>query len=113
MPCRDYDPGTDYSSAIAKIPSKKEVELKDKLDLATRVACDLSTGFAEYFSDQEDTWIEEIEALKSLAKQQYISNESCDWFIKHRIDEQAHRDELKKSALAKLTDEEKEALGIR
>lgn len=101
MPCR-YD---DYD-----YPAKGMVN-REALDHVTRMACNLAKVLEDVVQDHEDyNWNED--ALSWVRKEQYIDQETYDWVINHRKADEERKQKLREVALKKLTDEEKEALGL-
>lgn len=100
MPCRDY--GSDDWA-----PSSDEVrKLKERADKLARIACKAMTAL-------EENGIEDFLLLKD--------DEVREWWQKHkeadrkeqaRIAEIERRERVKAEALARLSDEEKELLGL-
>lgn len=107
MPCRD-DYGPTPSVVYRDDPdTKKLVETqKQKIDLLTRLLCFVMTNG------------EELDLLSSLADARKTVahgdayNELVAWWKAHRLEDERERKRLRKAALAKLTPEEKEALGL-
>ena len=100
MPCYDGG-GPSYSDNSAELR-----QMKARIDLLARVACRALT-------ELEDNGIADMLLLRD--------DETREFWIKHKAFDRARKaeeaeklrlEELKKAALAKLTDEEKAALGI-
>lgn len=102
MPCQSYDSRwDDYDSNSDKIR-----ELKKQADMLARIAC-------KALQELEDNKISEVLLLKD--------DEVREWWAKHKEAdrkareakaEQRRRAQVKKAALSKLSDEEKELLGL-
>ena len=102
MPCQSYDNSWDSGND----DRRKIRELKKQTDMLARIACKALT-------ELEENKIEDMLLLKD--------DEVREWWLKHKEDdrkakearEAKERREAKKSAaLAKLSEEEKELLGI-
>jgi uncharacterized protein YcaQ len=99
MPCRDYESDNwDYSS--------ENRQLKEQADKLARIAC-------KAMSALEENGIEDFLILKD--------NEVAEWWAQHkeadrkekaRIVEKERRERVKAEALAKLSSEERELLGL-
>jgi hypothetical protein len=107
MPCHSYE-----ISAVEISLSKERDQLKQELDTVTRLLCSVlrSVKFGEVYVDLTKDIIN-IEGLEEWW------NEHKKWDELRLIREANHRrekekHELIKNALAKLTDKEKEALGL-
>lgn len=102
MPCQSYDDNwRSYDSDRDKIN-----ELKKQADMLARIACKALT-------ELEDNKIEDMLLLRD--------DEVREWWLKHKEDDRKARDAreakerraaIKKAALSKLSEEEKEVLGI-
>jgi hypothetical protein len=101
MPCQSYDSSWDDGSDARKIR-----ELKKQADMLARIACKALT-------ELEANKIEDMLLLRD--------DEVRVWWKKHKEDdareqaqlaEKARREKAKKDALAKLSPEEKELLGL-
>lgn len=101
MPCMSYDNSWDRGSDDRKIK-----ELKKQADMLARIACKALT-------ELENNKIEDMLLLKD--------EEVRKWWAKHKEDDRRakeaqeakeRRAAIKKAALAKLSEEEKELLGI-
>ena len=107
MPCRydDYGPGV-------PVPTPGETKLRRELDKVTKAACDLANGIENLAEDyiSSDSYI--ANTLLHLVKETYITRETHDWIVSHREADKKRKDEIRASALSKLTAEEKEALGL-
>ena len=96
MPCMDGGPSyaeiaREANADAAKL-SKACAELKQRLDRATRVACELGRNLPK-------------------GKRTLLSDEAIDWLEEHK--EADEKRMLREKALAKLTPEERKALGIK
>lgn len=102
MPCRDYESdnwrSVDNSAELTK--------LKKQADMLARIAC-------KAMNTLEENQIEDLLLLKD--------DEVRNWWLKHkeadrkereRVAERERRAKAKAEALSKLTDEEKELLGL-
>ena len=105
MPCRDY-PSDSYSDP-ADSWQYRELKLKARADMLARIACKAMT-------ELESNSIEDLLLLKD--------DEVRTWWAAHKeADRKARETEerkkqylkLRRSALKKLTDEEKKVLGIK
>lgn len=100
MPCRDYE--SDSWGVTRSAPS-----LKDQMDKLARIAC------------------KAMEALEKDGRADFLlleDDEVRDWWLAHkeadrkekaRVAEQQRREAVKQEALNKLSDEEKELLGLK
>ncbi len=106
MPCRDdYDPPA--KTVYKDDPKTKQLlkEKQDKLDLATRLLCFVLTNSNSLM------WEDWGRAKKTAAHGNAFS-ELCSWWEAHQAEDKRERKRIKQAALAKLTTEEKEALGL-
>jgi len=94
MPCRDGGPELDEQHG------SQPWQLRNKLVLATRVACSILT----YLEDRCE-WSDEY-------LRQVVNEETADWWIAHKVADAQRIEALKASAKAKLTPEEREVLGL-
>jgi len=101
MPCQSYDSSWDNGSDERKIR-----ELKKQADMLARIAC-------KALAELENNKIEDMLLLKD--------DEVRTWWAKHKEDDRKAREarearerraSIKKAAMAKLSEEEKEVLGI-
>jgi len=93
MPCT-YDGPLDSSS--------NDGELKKELDLVTRLLCN-AVKIIRY----QDVTMHSPSVKKAEIK------ELQEWIRKHdKLDEKRHLEEIKKTALAKLSEEERKSLGF-
>lgn len=102
MPCRDYE--SDYPDPKDSYDYRY---LKDRADMLARIACKSLTlleeeGLAGYLCDQDKEVGDWWKAHKEADRQE-----------QERIAELQRKQLVKQQALDKLSDEEKEALGIR
>ena len=115
MPCRDYDSDTWGNEHISK--SRYE-DLKNRTDMLARIACKAmdelnANGIAEAILLRDDEirewYVAHQEADRKEAERVALKKE------KARIARIAKSEEnrLRKSVLARLTPEEKKALGIK
>jgi len=102
MPCQSYDSSWDNGSDERKIR-----ELKKQADMLARIAC-------KALAELENNKIEDMLLLKD--------DEVRTWWAKHKEDDRKAREarearerraSIKKAALAKLSEEEKELLGLK
>lgn len=102
MPCQSYDNSWDRSSD----DRDKIRELKKQADMLARIAC-------KALGELENNKIEDMLLLKD--------DEVREWWLKHKEDDRKakeareakeRREAKKAAALAKLSEEEKELLGI-
>jgi hypothetical protein len=102
MPCQSYDSSWDRHDD----DRNKIKELKKQADMLARIAC-------KALSELEDNKIEDMLLLRD--------DEVRTWWTKHKEDDRKakeareakeRREALKKAALAKLSEEEKEVLGM-
>lgn len=92
MPCTDGGPSYEEAERSAKAAQKRNKEVKDKLDKLTRMLCTL--------------------CKLSIEKGLMLPTEINNWYEVHKeVDKKRLADALK-SALTKLSDDEKEALGL-
>jgi hypothetical protein len=96
MPCRDYG-SDDYggSSTYGAIALTEYNMLKERTDMLARTAC---------------TAIRALRDGQSYADYMKKNSEAKAWFDKH--EDADRKEQLKKTALSKLTEEEKRALGL-
>lgn len=87
MPCR-YDPTDAEIAAAAELSKKNQRDVLNTISTLTRMLCRLCEEAFELPSDIND------------------------WYKEHLIKDEDRKKKLKKDVLAKLTDEEKEALGL-
>lgn len=107
MPCRD-DYGPTPSVVYRDDPKTKKLleELKTKLDLVTRLLCFVLTNAPAPFWDA-------LSKVKKTAAHGNAYEELCAWWQQHELEDKRERKRLKQQALAKLSPEEKEALGLK
>jgi hypothetical protein len=87
--------------------------VSEELDKITRAACDLVRGIELLLLEGVDgNFYSEEEALDWARKYGYIGEETLQWIKTHKASDKKKKEDLKVSALAKLTAEEKEALGL-
>lgn len=100
MPCRDYYTDGQYDNSESKA-------LKSRLDKVTRILCKV---LKELENSPEMTAI----LLKSDKEFQnwYTAHKKADEEERKRIAEKKRREAVKKAAMAKLSAEEREILGI-
>ncbi len=101
MPCRGPDPTPEDYERSAKAVAKHEKEIKDKIDNLTRMLC--NAGKILRYQDVE---------LHSPYVDKKQATELKNWWKEHEDWDKNRLEAAKKSALAKLTDDEKEALGL-
>lgn len=99
MPCRDYESDTwDYSS--------ENRQLKKQADRLARIACKAMTALAEM--GKEDFLLLQDDEVREW----WQAHQEADRKEKARIAEKERRERIKADALARLSDEEKELLGL-
>ena len=98
MPCRDYE--ADYDNSY-------ERNLKDQNDRLARIACKAMTALEE--AGQEDFLLLKDEEVREWWKK----HKEADAKAKAEREEKARIARIKKEALAKLSAEERQALGIK
>ena len=81
---------------------------RDEFDKVTRIACTLAAGLESLFEDYAGYSDNILDDLLT----DYIDREAHDWIISHKAKDAARKEALKKAALAKLTQEEREILGL-
>ncbi len=107
MPCRDYEPVTPSVVYRDDPKTKKLLEEKQaKLDLVTRLLCFV-------LSNAEAPFWAVLSKAKKTAAHGNAYEELCQWWQQHELEDKRERKRLKQAALAKLTPEEKEALGLK
>lgn len=104
MPCRDfYD---DHPEAYFR--DVKEPALKKQIAFAESALCATLDAFQRELHKDENVF--DYIDYKSAG----ITREELEkWRIDHKALDEKHREEAKKRALAKLTQEEKELLGLK
>jgi hypothetical protein len=86
--------------------TKKLVEdQKTKLDLLTRLLCFVLTNATDSF------WLT-LSKVKKTAAHGDAFKELSVWWEQHKADDKRERKKIRQAALAKLSPEEKEALGL-
>lgn len=99
MPCRDYESDTwDYSS--------ENRQLKKQADRLARIACKAMTALSEM--GKEDFLLLQDDEVREW----WQAHQEADRKEKARIAEKERRERIKADALARLSDEEKELLGL-
>ena len=116
MPCRDYydDHPEAYFRDVTEKELKKQISFAESALCQALVALEHVDSLVETVSPKKGSfydWINYAEA--GITKAQLVK-----WHKEHKILDQKHREEerikkLKEAALAKLTDEEKKALGVK
>ena len=116
MPCRDYydDHPQAYFKDVTEPALKKQIAFAESALCQTLAALEHVDTLVETVSPKKGDfydWINFKEA--GITKKQLVN-----WHKEHKMLDAQHREQermqdLKKSALAKLTDEEKKALGIK
>ena len=100
MPCRD-EPSPEEIHESVKAVRKREKEIKNKIDSLTRMLCNACKILT--YHDVEITHPD-------------ITNKELDelanWNVNHKKWDKERLAAAKKNALAKLSDEEREALGL-
>jgi hypothetical protein len=102
MPCRDYETTSDYSDYEAEIRA-----LTKQNDRLARIACKAMTALEE--AGQEDFLLLKDEEVREWWKK----HKEADAKAKAEREEKARIARIKKEALAKLSAEERQALGIK
>lgn len=102
MPCQSYDSRwDDYDSDRDKIR-----ELKKQADMLARIAC-------KALQELEDNKISEVLLLKDdEVREWWAKHKEADRKERERVAELERRERVKKEALARLSAEEKELLGL-
>ena len=100
MPCRDYD------SDSWSTPSTENRKLKEQADMLARIACKAMTALEE--NELEDFLLLKDDEVRAW----WLKHKEADRKEKARIAEQERRERIKADALNRLTDEEKEVLGL-
>lgn len=118
MPCR-YDPSPEEERQAREKATKKTVApYIKKLDLLTKLLCEAMRIVAH---NQHFTLVDETPAVTTDASEverriiphPVLSNELQAWWKKHQAeDDKRQKEELRTSALAKLTSDERKALGL-
>lgn len=105
MPCTYDPPG--YSGAVPAVS-------KSEMDLVTRVACKMIKALEELTLDYAcPSGVYDVnDAVKWLRRLDHIDDEVKTWIENHLKADAERRVRLRENALAKLTAEEKEALGL-
>lgn len=103
MPCRDYDSDSWGSNGY----SEENRKLKNQNDRLARVACKAMTelvksGYADFLLLQDDE-----------VREWWDKHQEADRKEQARLAEIERRNKIKADALAKLSNEEKEILGIK
>lgn len=103
MPCRTDEPISYHS-----ITSKDYQELQQKLNDATRAACTAMKAIKDSHDfgdvDREAIW-------DNVPKNDRVHAHA--WYEKHEEEDRIRKERLIESAKAKLSQEEKEALGLK
>lgn len=100
MPCNGGPPSKEEYKASAEAVMKREKEIQTKIDYLTRLLCTLIRGAERGVG---------LETLELSDKQ---IAELRAWMIEHDKWDKIRIEGLRESARAKLTDEEREALGL-
>ncbi len=105
MPCR-YDP------TPAEIAQRREKATQaivapyvEKLDALTRMLCSAMTALEAINKGC-------IGACADRKIQEHVVPEAWPWWEQHKLDDAARAEAARTAALAKLTDEDKKALGL-
>ena len=108
MPCRDYDSDARPSVVYRDDPKTKKLleDKQTKLDLLARLLCFVMTN-------ADATFLSKLAAVKKTAAHGDAYTELNVWWTEHQQEDRRERKRLKQAALAKLTPEEKEALGLK
>lgn len=96
MPCRDY---------MDDVPS---INVQQKLDMLSRIACKALTHIEESGDGLEMLILKDPEIADW-----WSAHKEADRREKERLAEEKRERRLRKTALSKLTDEEKDILGIK
>jgi hypothetical protein len=102
MPCRDYE--DDYRTVN---DSREKAELRKQNDRLARIACKAMTALEE--AGQEDFLLLKDEEVREW----WAKHKEADAKAKAEREEKARIARIKKEALAKLSTEERKALGIK
>ena len=98
MPCRDYESDNGYS---------QREEYKQRCDQLARIAC---AAMEELVKQGKEDFL----VLKNLeVAEWWTAHVKADRAEKARIAEQERKDRIRSEALARLSDEEKELLGLK
>ena len=102
MPCRDYE-----SDSWSSYDSSREFQkLKQQADKLARIACKAMTALEE--SEKEDFLLLKDDEVREW----WQAHKEADRKEKARLAEKERRARVKAEALARLSDEEKELLGL-
>lgn len=97
MPCR-YDPSDAEIAAAAELSMKNQRDVLNKINTLTRMLCRVLGQI----------WDSGQTGLNASG----IDPDIQEWYKEHRKLDAKRKEQLRKDVLAKLTDEEKEALGL-
>ena len=101
MPCRDYE-----SDSWGHVTGNEVRKLKEQADKLARIACKAMDALEEL--EQEDFLLLKDDEVR----QWWMAHKEADRKEKARIAEKERRERVKAEALARLSDEEKELLGL-
>lgn len=103
MPCRDYE-----SDSWSSIDNSRELaQLKKQADKLARIACKAMTALEE--SGKEDFLLLGDDEVREW----WMAHKEADRKEKARVAELQRREAIRQEALNKLSDEEKELLGLK
>ncbi len=100
MPCR-YDFNDETGASL---------KLQNELNLVTRVACKLATALSDYGGLCDGLY--ELQDILDENPTLKIDKEVLDWIVEHERKDAIRKAALIESAKSKLTDDEREALGL-
>jgi hypothetical protein len=111
MPCRDWD-GVQDSQEERQLRNEVDAQQR-RLDKLTRILCEVEKHipvltFPELSKEAQD-WIQKHREDDARAKE--VEERAAQLRREQQL-QQAKENKLKKSALSKLTEEEREALGV-
>lgn len=105
MPCRDYDYRDDFATTVRD--AAREAEHKQQRDKLARIACKALT-------ELERNGIADLLLIKDdEVREWWTAHKEADRKAAEERAEKARRAKIKRNALKKLNDEEKELLGIK
>jgi predicted DNA binding protein len=115
MPCRDYyddHPDEYYADTVRDL--KKQIAFAESALCQVLAALEIVDQHVETISPKQGEWYDWI----NFAAAGITKDELKKWHKKHKALDEKHRAEekkaaLKKSALSKLTAEERQALGVK
>ncbi len=109
MPCR-----TDFEYDTPRMSTSEQI-VRDELNKVTKVACNLYKALRIIVDENCGINPDDEEEIKTELRHAFKEkelDEIFDWYRAHKVYDTKRKAELKESALKKLTNEEKEALGL-